>query len=71
MRSVSHQMNMAKLPMHHDLASFDFIASSVDAGLIRELASLAVTDTAQNVVLIGGPGTDITQHGKRVRFLHG
>ncbi|RPX67374.1 ATP-binding protein [Pseudomonas aeruginosa] len=24
MRSVSHQMNMAKLPMHRDLASFDF-----------------------------------------------
>ncbi|CAM5248020.1 hypothetical protein SSTU70S_00035 [Stutzerimonas stutzeri] len=28
MRSVSHQMNMAKLPMHRDLASFDFNASS-------------------------------------------
>ncbi len=57
MRSVSHQMNMAKLPMHRDLAGFDFSASSADARLIRELASLAFTDTAQNVVLIGGPGT--------------
>ena len=27
MRSVSHQMNMYKLPMHRDLASFDFSAS--------------------------------------------
>jgi hypothetical protein len=54
MRSVSHQMNMAKLPMHRDHAGFDFSASSADARLIRELASLAFTDTEQNVALIGG-----------------
>ncbi|SOQ15791.1 ATPase [Pseudomonas syringae pv. persicae] len=30
-RSVNHQMNMAKLPMHRDLAGFDFSASSADA----------------------------------------
>ena len=60
MRSVSHQMNMAKLPMHRDLAGFDFSASSADARLISELANLSFTDTAQNVVLIGGPGTGKT-----------
>lgn len=59
-RSVHHQMSMAKLPMHRDLAGFDFSASSADARLIRELASLTFTGTAQNVVLIGGPGTGKT-----------
>ena len=34
MRSVSHQMNMAKLPMHRDLSGFDFSASSADERLI-------------------------------------
>ena len=79
-RSVNHQMNMAKLPMHRDLAGFDFSASSADARLIKELSSLEFTETAQNVVFIGGPGTGkthlasalavsgITTHNKRVRF---
>jgi DNA replication protein DnaC len=79
-RSVNHQMNMAKLPMHRDLAGFDFSASSADARLVRDLSNLEFTDTAQNVVFIGGPGTGkthlatalavsgITTHNKRVRF---
>jgi DNA replication protein DnaC len=79
-RSVSHQMNMAKLPMHRDLAGFDFSLSSADARLVKELSSLTFTDAAQNMLFIGGPGTGkthlasalavsgITQHNKRVRF---
>jgi DNA replication protein DnaC len=79
-RSVNHQMNMAKLPMHRDLAGFDFSASSADARLVKELSGLEFTETAQNVVFIGGPGTGkthlasalavsgITVHNKRVRF---
>ncbi|MFJ2550255.1 IS21-like element helper ATPase IstB [Pseudomonas sp. NPDC087612] len=75
-RTVNHQMNMAKLPMHRDLAGFDFSASSADARLVRDLSSLEFTDTAQNVVFITGKThlatslavSGITTHHKRVRF---
>jgi len=80
MRSVSHQMNAAKFPVHRDLAGFDFESSTVDQSLVKQLATLSFTDTAQNAVLIGGPGTGKTHlataiavsgialQGKRVRF---
>ena len=80
MRSVSHQMNAAKFPVHRDLAGFDFESSKVDQRLIKQLATLSFTDTAQNAVFIGGPGTGKTHlataiavsgialQGKRVRF---
>ena len=80
MRSVSHQMNAAKFPVHRDLAGFDFEASKVDRKLIHQLATLTFTEGAHNAVLVGGPGTGkthlataigvsgITRRGKRVRF---
>jgi len=80
MRSVSHQLKAARFPIHRDLAGFDFVASAVDEGLVKTLATMDFTDTAQNVVFIGGPGTGkthlvtavavsgITCKGMRVRF---
>ena len=80
MRSVSYQMHAAKFPVHRDLAGFDFTVSPVDQHLVKQLATLSFTDTAQNAVLIGGPGTGKTHlataiavsgiavQGKRVRF---
>ena len=53
-------MNAAKFPIHRDLAGFDFDSSKVDQDLVRQLATLEFTDTAQNAVLIGGPGTGKT-----------
>jgi DNA replication protein DnaC len=80
MRSVRNQMNAAKFPMHRDLAGFDFESSKVDKRLVGQLATFEFTDTAQNAVFIGGPGTGkthlataiaiagIASQGKRVRF---
>ena len=80
MRSVRYQLSSAKFPVHRDLAGFDFAQSKVDKSLIDELATMAFTEQAHNVVFIGGTGTGkthlatalgvsgITHHSKRVRF---
>jgi DNA replication protein DnaC len=79
-RSMAYQMGAARFPLHRDLAGFDFTQAKVDQGLIQQLHQLAFIDSAENVVLIGGPGTGKTHlatsigveairvHGKRVRF---
>jgi DNA replication protein DnaC len=80
MRSVSYPLKSARFPVHRDLAGFDFSQSKVDERLVLELADLAFTEVAHNVVFIGGTGTGkshlatalgvsgITRHGRRVRF---
>lgn len=80
MRSVRHQLQAAKLPVHRDLAGFDFEQSPVDRKLVMQLADLSFTEPAHNLVLVGGTGTGkshlaialalsgITRHGKRARF---
>jgi hypothetical protein len=67
MRSVSYQMHTAKFPVHRDLAGFDFECSPVDKKLIEQLASMAFTEQAHNVVLSGWPrhGQDASGHGHR------
>jgi DNA replication protein DnaC len=80
-RSINYQMQAARFPAYRDLTGFDFRQSNVDEALIRVLHRGEFIEDAQNVVLVGGPGTGKThlatalgiqalQHLRyRVRFL--
>lgn len=80
MRSIRYQMHAARFPIHRDLAGFDFEHSKVERKQIVSFATMAFTEKAENIVLIGGTGTGkthlatalgveaIARHGKRVRF---
>ncbi len=51
------QIKAAHFPAYKDLAGFDFAASEVNEALVRQLHRGDFMDGADNVVLIGGPGT--------------
>ncbi len=79
-RSIAYHTKAARFPAYKDLASYDFAASEVNEATVRQLHRGEFTDRADNVVLIGGPGTGKThlatalgvqaiEHGrKKVRF---
>ena len=60
MRSVRHQMHSAKVPVHRDMAGFEFGVSPVERSLFTTLTTTDFTNDARNVVLVGGPGTSKT-----------
>ena len=59
-RSINYQMKVAKFPAHRDLSSFDFKTGSVSAGQVKALHRCEFINDAENIVLIGGPGTGKT-----------
>ena len=79
-RSIAYHMKAARFPAYKDLSGFNFAASEVNEALMRQLHRCEFMDAAENVVLIGGPGTGkshvataigiqaIEHHRKRVRF---
>ena len=79
-RSIAYHMKAARFPAYKDLAGFDFAASEINEATLRQLHKCEFLDGAQNVVLIGGPGTGkthaatalgvqaIEHHRRKVRF---
>lgn len=59
-RSITYQMKAARFPLYRDLVGFDFRQSPVDEALVRRLHQGAFMASAQNIVLVGGPGTGKT-----------
>jgi DNA replication protein DnaC len=54
-RSMAYQLKAARFPAYRDLASFDFASSAANEPLVRQLHLCAFVETADNVVLVGGP----------------
>ena len=59
-RSINYQMKVANFPAHRDLTGFDFTESIVTEALMCLLHRCEFIEEAQNIVLIGGPGTGKT-----------
>jgi DNA replication protein DnaC len=81
MADAIHTLSAQSSPAYRDLTGFDFAQSDVDEALVKSLHRCQFLEDAQNVVLVGGPGTGkthlataigvqaIQHHRLRVRFL--
>lgn len=79
-RPIAYHMTSARFPASRDISGFDFAASAINEVTVRPLHRCEFMDGAQNVVLIGGPGTGkthvatalgiqaIEHHRRKVRF---
>ena len=79
-RSIACHTKVARFPSYMDLAGFDFASSDINEATVRQLHRGEFIENAENVVLIGGPGTGkshiataicvqaIEHHRRKVRF---
>jgi len=78
-RSLQYQLRVARFPVHRELDHFRWEEADVDRQQIENLAPAQFTETAHNLILVGGTGTGKTHlatalgiaaihQGKRVRF---
>jgi len=56
-RSISYHPKVARFPSSTDLAGIDFASSDINEATVRQLHRGEFMENAENVVLIGGPGT--------------
>jgi DNA replication protein DnaC len=59
-RSIAYQLKAARFPTYKDLTGFDFASSQLNEALVRQLHTGAFMEQADNIVLVGGPGTGKT-----------
>jgi DNA replication protein DnaC len=59
-RNLRYRLNQSKIPAHKELAEFDFQASRVDAGKVRELSEAGFLESCRNIIFIGGSGSGKT-----------
>jgi DNA replication protein DnaC len=82
LRRLRYQLKAARFPIHRDLLGFDWQETPLSQPVIEQLATAAFTETAHNLILVGGCGTGKTHlatalgvaavhAGKRVRFFNG
>jgi len=79
-RSIAYHTKVARFPSYKDLAGFDFASSDINEATVQQLHRGEFIENAENVVLIGGPGTGkshvataigvqaIEHHRRKVRF---
>src|SRR3546814_17872405 len=59
-RSISYHLKAARFPAYKDISGYDFAASEINEATVRQLHRCEFIDGAQNIVLVGGPGTGKT-----------
>ena len=77
-RSIAYHTKVARFPAYKDLTGFDLASSEINEATVRQLHRCEFIEAAENVVLIGGPGTGntataigvqaIEHHRRKVRF---
>lgn len=78
-KRLKYQLSSARFPTHRDLSTINWQETPVSYDRMKQLSQATFTDTAHNLILVGGTGTGKTHFatalgvasihaGKRVRF---
>jgi DNA replication protein DnaC len=59
-RRISYQIKAAKFPHHKDFSGFQFVESAIDEQALERFKEGEFTQSAHNLILVGGTGTGKT-----------